>query len=190
MPLINHLLYFQLLFWIGIQTFTWYFWSVNSCLPIPGGCLVKVLENNLKHPVMCSWSCSSFPQMHYGHREGLCDTDIWALLEIRDTLIRDNAEVGWEISCNIKRADGELRHAWLSPKYAEHALYKIGENEEVALKTLKSVKGEKDSNSGLLTMTHFTAQEKPQTFSGQRFNHFFGDLGSVPDLWTRSQCNL
>lgn len=77
--------------------------------------------------------------------------------------------MGWEISCNIKRADGELRHAWLSTKYAEHALYKIRENEEVALKTLKSVKGEKNNNSGLLTMTHFTTQKKNKPSSGQRF---------------------
>lgn len=58
-PLINHL-YFQLLFGIGIQTFTWYFWSVNSCLPIPGEHLAKVLENNLKHLVLCFQGCSSF----------------------------------------------------------------------------------------------------------------------------------
>lgn len=68
--------------------------------------------------------------------------------------------MGWEISGNIKRADGELRHTWLSTKYAEHAPYKIQQNEEVALKTLNSVKGEKNNNSGLLTMTHFTTQKK------------------------------
>jgi len=45
------------------------------------------------------------------------------LLEIRETLIKDNAKVGWKISCNIKRADEEPRHTWLSTKYAVHAPY-------------------------------------------------------------------
>lgn len=38
--------------------------------------------------------------------------------------MKDNTEVGWEISCNIKRADEELGHIWLLIKYALHAPYK------------------------------------------------------------------
>lgn len=86
--------------------------------------------------------------------------------------------MGWEISCNIKRADGELRHAWLSTKYAEQALYKIRENKEVALKTLKSVKGE--------NKTFWIINNDPFHNSEKKKNPVAKDLASSLGAWVQS----
>lgn len=49
------------------------------------------------------------------------------------------------------------------------------------MKALKSVKGEKNNNSGQLTTTHFAIWGKKKKIGGSRFSQFFEDLGSVPE---------
>lgn len=75
------------------------------------------------------------------------------LRKIRDTLAKDNAEVGWKISCNIKWADEEVRHIWLSTKYATHFPYEHMREQGGGILQFLNLSKMKKKSSGLLTTT-------------------------------------